>query len=802
MNTITTKSILTLLLLASALVAMAQQITESQASAIAKEFLLSRHKAPSIRNGVKVKANADISLSYVARADESESVCMEKSQVESTALYYVFNSGDDMGWVIVAGDERCGSPVLGYNLYGHFDYDNVPVNMKGVLDAYRTGVANAISYSTPAPAASTSANRENIAPLLDTQWNQGEPYNLLCPEQDGVLCPTGCVATALAQIMNYYQWPVSVPEVPGYFCSSLNRELEALPATTFDWDNIHSMKGGNNEYTQEQGMAVAKLMQYCGYALEMFYGLSGSGSTLDYGVFDKIFDYQCFGLGISGLTYPKWEEYLYDQLISRRPIYMDGDNGSVGHAFVCDGYSEDGFFHFNWGWGGYHDGYFSRMDMLYPNYQGASVIVPKNDTSYNHEYPLMINSHAAEIASNGSCTFGYGIGNDHDVSTAIGLYADGNLVKMYYIYEEPEVNPNQIRTISAEGLTDGAYEARLLYRERDANDWKEFYNSDYYTDYIAVAQGRFVSCNQGITIESIVRNKAEHKFYVTLKNQTTIACDRRVRFMKEYYFDPSFLSYSIQRLYFPPLSEVVMEVKDKSTDEEDCFAIRVEIDNVNLFYAVDGETIVPLEESEIVYPGLKFEVDDLCYRVTSYEAGEYECEVSPRSVNGTSFSYGFNGEAIIIPDVVKLHDNNIKVTSIGNACFIDCQISAITLPKYLEHVDRWAFIGTKPLTDIYVKCPSPFELVDGTFWYYNQTLHVLKGLKEVYAQHPVWGKFMKIVDDIEPDDADGIEDITAADGNTVQYYSEDGKRQSSAIKGMNIIKANNGKTKKILYPAK
>lgn len=289
--------------------------------------------------------------------------------------YYVYNVGNDKGFVIVAGDDRA-TPILGYCDEGSFDLSRMPGNLKAWLSYYDEAMEMVVEKNM--------VNRriegrptDVISPLIKTRWDQGEPYNLLCP--DG--CPTGCIATAMAQVMNYHQYPTQeTAPVPSYYCQSLNKQMPALPATTFEWDKMRNSYSKNS--SEESKQAVAKLMQYCGQIVEMQYSRDGSGAT---GMIlaDRMPQYFRYPhtmhyVSRSGYTIAEWDSLLIHELKNNRPVLYTGyTTANEGHAFVCDGYDGKGLYHINWGWGGAADGYF-RISVLDSNTGGTGA----GSTSY------------------------------------------------------------------------------------------------------------------------------------------------------------------------------------------------------------------------------------------------------------------------------------------------------------------------------------------------------------------------------------------------------------------------------------
>ncbi len=296
----------------------------------------------------------------------------------TSAPYYVFNTTG--AFVVIAGDDRMPA-VLGYSDEGNLDTSNMPDGLKELLEAYASQAAMLDSNGASLePQASGSVSRTPIAPLLKCRWNQGKPYNLKCPTYNtsGSLCATGCAATAMAQVMNYYQWPKHLTQsIPTYTTMSRSIEMPELEPNGWpDWNNIKNIYSASE--TGVEADAVSSLMLYVGQSLEMDYGPESGASTMDIvSALQQYFDYAPTVRYVDRENYTSegWSQLLYDELAAGRPIVYRGNAFSGGgHAFVCDGIDADGLFHFNWGWGGTGDGYF-LITRLNPNDQGVGSTV-------------------------------------------------------------------------------------------------------------------------------------------------------------------------------------------------------------------------------------------------------------------------------------------------------------------------------------------------------------------------------------------------------------------------------------------
>ncbi len=306
-------------------------------------------------------------------ANEVPRLLTTKRTISGEASVYVFeNPYAGNGYIVVSADDQT-VPLLGYSESGDFTLDSIPPQLEWWLSEYGRQIAYARDAKVTGYSEREVDNREPVAPLLGgIKWDQMVPYNDMCPELNGERTPTGCVATAMAQIMKYWNYPESGKGTASVILPATGKvDVMSFTGRKFDWDNMLDSYSG--QYSEEEAVAVAYLMKACGYSCEMSYNLGGSGSSSMKAAWGMVENFR-YNANLrycsrDYYTLGEWESLLYEELKNGRPVLYGGQSTSVGHEFVCDGYSSDGYFHFNWGWGGLSDGYF-LLDALNPNSVG------------------------------------------------------------------------------------------------------------------------------------------------------------------------------------------------------------------------------------------------------------------------------------------------------------------------------------------------------------------------------------------------------------------------------------------------
>lgn len=349
-------------------------------SAIAGPRSYQQAKAIAQRQAAMLGIEMDAEVAASAKAAPRMSVSSAVSP--SATCYYVFANGEDKGFTIVSGDDRM-PEVVGYSAQGTYDPDHLPANYVGFMKAYQETVEALLKGDAQVSGGlaevrqwrAERANSAAVAPLLDgIKWDQREPYNNMCPLYKGTnRSVTGCVATAMAQVMMYYRYPEKLKStIESYTTKAYGINIPAIySGATYDWDNMLP-DYSKSDYNSAQADAVAKLMYHCGAAVKMDYGPS-SGANVTPAILATYFGYDADlmqDLTRTVFTLQQWMTLIDNELKAKRPILYSGQSSDGGHEFVCDGSDGNGLYHINWGWGGYQDGYFD-LTILQPTKGGA-----------------------------------------------------------------------------------------------------------------------------------------------------------------------------------------------------------------------------------------------------------------------------------------------------------------------------------------------------------------------------------------------------------------------------------------------
>ena len=353
---------------------------------------------------------------------------LHKSVINATpadfSQCYLFAGADGKGFVLVASDD-CVRPILAYSHDGQFfpnDSSNqaieqscLPQHIAHWINAYQINIAALIeagAVASPKVQAEWQSLLNNkyhrvrdnaVEPLLTTRWNQGYPYNLQCPYStaDSAYSVTGCVATATAQVMKYWNHPAVGRGSHSYSIPGFGTLSAVFDTTHYDWTHMPDSPDGLS--TDQERNAVAQLMYHIGVAVEMNYSPQSSGAFVasdgntsmasSENALKNYFRYNqaLFSAAKADHNDSEWDALLTSELDVSRPMVISGHDNSGGHAFVLDGYDTLGFFHVNWGWGGYCDGYYT-LDSLNPD---GSGIGGNATNGYNNDNKVLLHVYPA-----------------------------------------------------------------------------------------------------------------------------------------------------------------------------------------------------------------------------------------------------------------------------------------------------------------------------------------------------------------------------------------------------------------------
>lgn len=440
------------------------------------------------------------------RGANGTSVVRPKLSTEiETPAYYVFNIDKQKGFVIVSGDDKT-ETILGYSDNGEIDKNNLPDGLKALLEAYETDVRYPIANSANRKARAVVATKKSIPAIVPAHWNQDAPYN---NNLKGNL--TGCVATAMAQVMYYHRFPASCGylKAPSYTFSNVT-------GTTFQWDKMTDTY--SKQYSAESGQAVADLMQYCGYSVKMGYSTSFSSAwitsirpaMIKYFGYDPDMQY----VERFNFTVNQWNDMMYNELREGRPvIYGAMTPEGSGHCFIIDGYEKGDFFHINWGWSGMSDGFY-RLPELHPasaglggasggysnNQQAVIGIQPddhENTTSQTQQRRLsvfvMYKEYPEYTRSNSSSAFAniginYIVRHHFDETfmayTGLALYQGDRLVRPLYEGDLTSLSEGEEKKISAPyfnipaDVPNGKYQICAVSKEKYGDPWQKCLGSE------------------------------------------------------------------------------------------------------------------------------------------------------------------------------------------------------------------------------------------------------------------------------------------------------------------------------------
>lgn len=458
--------------------------------------------------------------------------------VDNQPAVYVFSLDSDKGYIVLPADDEA-TPMLGYSDSGKFDAASINPTMQWWLDEYAAEIKWLRENPSPDRYLSAPATaRQAIAPMVKTVWNQSEPFNNMCPANGNRRCVTGCVATAMAQIVNYHKLPAG--DGTGSASVTYNGTTYTFDYAneSFDWDNM--LDSYNGSYTSEQANAVAKLMYACGVGVDMSYG-TGASAAATSDVVGALVNHFGFDKGArvftrSYYTLSDWNDLVYNQLKDYGPVQVSGRNDGGGHSFVCDGYNAGDFFHINWGWGGASDGYF-KLTALDPASQGiggssagyssgqyiiGNICAPRADSQpYYSMYvgdALGASTDKVTLGAKFNLTGGFYNSSASTLEGSLGYmleFASGKgeiYVPIRDINLEPRYGYGQLPIRLPASLAEGSYRLVPLWKRTTDQQWRKFDIPIVNPQYINVR----VEGNEAyLTVPASVKLQADVKSFNT-----------------------------------------------------------------------------------------------------------------------------------------------------------------------------------------------------------------------------------------------------------------------------------------------
>ena len=773
---------LTLFLISAMCIAVsARTVSPSEARQIANDFF-----------GELAPANAPLKVNGInAATDDSEP-------------FYIFNSQTPgHGFVIISGDDRT-PRLLGYSDTGTFDVDNIPPQLADLLNQYAKQIRSITagethpSWNTPARA---PGSQDGI--LLETaNWGQGEPYNSLTPEFDGQHAPTGCVATAMAIVMKYHNWP------EGYNWSE-------MPVADVSADN---------------SAEIARLMKDAGEAVHMDYGPYESGA----------YTYQIHNALITKFHYfpnikeiertegaSDWEQIIIDQLNEGHPIIYSA-SGVGSHSFIVDGYS-DNLFHINWGWDGIANGYYSLnnlqpLDYTYDYNHAAIIDITPNHSwelhspGYVSTYTIGFNASYTDLSETESFDFYVEqlvLPNDFVGFIALGLCDENMNLKSVletFTFDQSTMNPIEggiggahlnVGGVSVPSIKIGNNDQIRLYtKDSSQNKWLPvvgdigfayLHTHGNQPDFIHVTfiinEGAPIIMSKGYRKQEIISESCQANVLKGLavsfnpavqvdeiETKTAISingkCEGRVLSL---YDNPTGWGTPTQ-IY----ASAHLRTEDAIVESE----------IINLKEAISVNVTAPGTLNQILskddvasHKSIKItgsiNNDDLfylsrnAYFCNKIDLGETNIEEIPAEL----FKYAFNLTEIIMPENLKY---------IGEYAFCGANLKYITLPESVEYLAPGCFQSCHYLRKVIMNNPHPIDIAECGFTqspcYERGVLYVPEQSLEAYRTTEPWCSFNQILpldednlilSNIDYIIQDGLAYIPEGRNFTLFGYSED-----------------------------
>ena len=649
--------------------------------------------------------------------------------------FYIFNDEANGGYVIVSGDERT-PDVLGYSDGGRYDSKNVPCNMQAVLDGYAEQVAYLRAHPEYKIPVSKRTDETKVAPLLgETAWDQWWPYNEMCPTIDGQHCPTGCVATATSQVMFYHKWPERGKGSNSYEWNGQTLFAD-FSQSVYRWDLMTPTYNSNS--SKESCDAVALLMHDVGYACNMSYSLGGSGASDEGRALIKYFDYdKSMGyIQRDECDEETWYNFILDDLHNGRPLIYGGGSSIGGHALVIDGYDGNGYYHFNFGWGGASNGNYTMLSVPFNSSPSIYFGIKKNEGGN----PRFIFSSPKDFIYNEEQGYLYVEPYNFCPGVEVAVYVGALAVENIATHEVIYVDEREWASVFYlnETLSDGDYILYPVGRGKDETQWQKYYFHD--------DRQTFVDLN----VTNGVKTYANNHLYNGIQ-EGAVEIDDIYYFLDDTNHEATVTFKNDKYGSYSGDVTIPSKISYKNQDY-----IVTKLGYGSFFKCELGTLYIPKSIKNI----------EMSFYLANVDRILFEADAQVKSIVGFTFQYcSFHSGGIDIPEGIE---------SLSQYTFSGADIKWISLPSTLQNyygqVFSWCnYLRTIILnnTNPIVLQSSPFQLSDLS----HCTLYVPKGSVGNYSQAEVWKDFGHIVEMEDTTTIGGIKYILDANDNTATILS-------------------------------
>lgn len=753
----------------SMLTALAQEVDESTAQQRALSFL--QKSSSSMSRSMNGQASAlSIKLVHTSKGDMGNN-------------YYAYNVGYNEGFIVVSADDRA-EEVLCYADEGTFNINNMAPSMKWWMGEYEKQLKQIRQTNTPTSSVNSRAGAyyaawSPVKPLLTSAWDQGDPYNLYTPMVNPSMhAPTGCVATAMAQIMHANKYPEHGYGSHSYtmrsFMTGKDTTLTAnFSQHVYDWDKMEY------DYTYSyhgDAKAVARLMSDCGIAVDMHYGFgeSGSYSELVAPAMINYFGYDDHTVELKRDNFDSehWAKIIYESLSKGLPIFYSGYDLLLdeGHAFVCDGYESDNYFHFDFGWAGQYNGFFKLSaikanidgnDAGFNHYQSIVLAYPHSPVD-NYPFAIVCNSFSINedgtIDRTGTLTCNISLSEPYNKSLSVlsGVQlssSDGQ--KIYVWSQDSRTTGMQSDYFGSFEIplkdfpTKGTYELEPAFKLEDGTiitlqNQADFLPFDKYqlscnsnTCFIGVEQNndkaslevvsleatQTAHIQHGAIVKAVVRNTGNIDYYdnifIRFNNSDGVECVFAWQVFLVKAGETKTIEYRMKGIH-NILGKYEMWLSDvyNNTLENSKFDLTILDEGISYPYEQEGFKFQLLGEDGAEVIGLNR-------------------EVSPN-------------EDLLIPEFVNVIGKSIPVTSIGANAFYCVTAKSIDIPSSVIEIGRCAF--WQCYANFKVHWQVPIVIEDDKYYFdpyvcrtYN-SLDVPQGTSDAYSRAVGWHTFGSITE--------------------------------------------------------